>query len=80
MITKELIAELKDRANGGFGSGADAAQTVQLINAIEVLTQALEFIETGCLVPPEGGDPKHPDDEVAAACEALVEVYGEDKC
>jgi cell division protein FtsB len=46
---------------------------------VGVLIEALEFIDGGCLVPTDGGDPRHPEDCVKAARDALAKWRGGEK-
>lgn len=53
-------------------------EVLDLIEKLQAAEAALFFISTGCLVPPDGGDPRF-EDAITEAKEALRTIRGESK-
>lgn len=72
----DLASTSKEASIGGNAeyivTSANSAET--LAKAVKVLVDRLQFISQGCLVPPDGGSPKHPEDDIWSAREALAQA------
>jgi len=67
----EAIQKLIGTANGH--ETVFISEVRVLANALEVAVDALEFMANGCLVPPDGGEPRI-EDYYTCASEALQKI------
>jgi hypothetical protein len=72
MTLREMLIHATGFLEGG--KVPNMSENKAIVQAMLVAADALEFIKSGCLVPPDGGTVHFEQDAIKAATEALVKA------